>query len=84
MKINLKKQPVKYLKSIDANTRAKIEKAITGLSNLEGDIVKLEGTDLYRLKIYHYRIAFSVDRENKIINVEMIGSRGDFYKHLGR
>jgi mRNA-degrading endonuclease RelE of RelBE toxin-antitoxin system len=84
VKINLKKQPEKYLKAVDANTRTKLEKAIYGLTELEGDIVKIDGTDLYRLKIHHYRIAFRVDRKAKIIDVEMIGARGDFYKHIRR
>ncbi|WP_347490617.1 type II toxin-antitoxin system RelE family toxin [Desulfoscipio sp. XC116] len=82
MQIEYSKQPKKYLKKADANTRAKLEKAIEGLKELEGNIQKIKGTDLYRLKIEHYRIGFSVDINNNIILVEAIHPRGEFYKHI--
>ena len=43
MQIEYGKQPKKYLKKADANTRTKLEKAIEGLKELEGDIKKLKG-----------------------------------------
>jgi len=82
MQIEYDKQPKKYLKKVDANTRSRIEKAIDGLKELEGDIQKIKGTDLYRIKIEHYRIGFSIDINNNIILVEAIHPRGEFYKHI--
>jgi len=82
MNIEYKKQPLKYLEKTDSNTRTKIENAISGLPELEGDIVKIKGTDLYRLKIEHYRIGFSY--ANEVITIEAIFPRGEFYKRISR
>lgn len=39
MEIVLKKQPRKYIESVDEPTRRKLYKALDSLSRLEGDIV---------------------------------------------
>ena len=39
MELRLKKQPQKYLASVDANTREKLTRALEKLKELEGDIV---------------------------------------------
>lgn len=77
MEIILKKQPQKYLAAIDEPTRKKLYKALDGLKQLDGDIVKLKGyDDLYRLKIAHYRILFSYNKKtNDIIIVNTINTR---------
>lgn len=76
MKLILQKQPRKYLASIDENTRKKLHKALDGLTTLTGDIKKLAGyKNRYRLKIAHYRILFSVEREIEIISVDEINTR---------
>lgn len=76
MEIKLKKQPIKYLASVDAQTRNKLYRALDKLSLLEGDIKKLKGTEnLYRFKIAHYRILFSIDRDGQLIVVETIDTR---------
>lgn len=75
MEIKLEKQPVKYLASLDSPTRSKLVRALEGLKELKGDIVKLKGTDnLYRLKINHYRIIFKYDGK-EIIIVSTINTR---------
>ena len=75
MEIMLEKQPQKYLASVDGPTRAKLERAIEKLRDLEGDIVRLSGKkDLFRCKIAHYRIIFSV-RDGKLIVIEAIDTR---------
>ncbi|BDF60168.1 hypothetical protein CE91St37_03180 [Christensenellaceae bacterium] len=72
----MKKQPQKYLASVDGNTRAKLYKAIDGLKELGGDIVRLKGTkNSYRLKIAHYRILFEYDGRGGLIIVGMINTR---------
>ena len=43
MEIRLKKQPQKYLASVDEKTRKKLYKALDQLSRLEGNIVRLGG-----------------------------------------
>ena len=75
MKVILKKQPVKYLASVDEPTRAKLMRALDKLAVLEGDIVRLKGSNLYRYKIAHYRILFEYDRQGNIIIVETINTR---------
>lgn len=78
MEIRLKKQPQKYLQSVDANTRKKLYKALDRLSRLEGNIVRLSGTkNRYRYKIDHYRIIFEWVRGEIIITVIEINTRGD-------
>lgn len=75
MELILKKQPKKYLSSVDAPTRRKLEKALEDLKELKGDIVHLGGTkNKYRLKIDHYRVTFSYSG-GKIIIVEAIDTR---------
>ena len=75
MEIRLQKQPKKYLASVDAPTREKLERALEKLKNLEGNIVKLGGTkNMYRCKMDHYRIIFSYSGGQFII-VETIDTR---------
>lgn len=76
LNIFLRKQPIKYLSSVDEPTRKKLYKALDKLTRLEGDIVKLKGKDnLFRLKIPHYRILFSIDHDGNIVVVETINTR---------
>ncbi len=77
MELILKKQPQKYLASVDKNVRNKLYIAIEGLRELSGDIVKLKGTkNFYRLKIPHYRILFTYDsKKGEIIVIETINTR---------
>ena len=76
MEIILKKQPQKYLSSVDTPTRSKLYRALDKLKSLDGDIVRLEGSqNLYRFKISHYRIIFTYDKDGKIIIVETIDTR---------
>lgn len=76
MEIHLKKQPQKYLMAVDENTRKKLYKALDQIKELEGDIKKLKGyKNLYRYKIAHYRILFSLDTTIEIITVEEINTR---------
>jgi len=80
MYIDYEKQPKKYLRKADRNTRIKLYNAIDDLLELKGDIVKLKGCDYYRLKIPPFRIIFDVDRKKKMIVIKEINTRGDIYK----
>ena len=76
MRLKLKKQPQKYLASVDANTRRKLYKALEQLARLEGDIVPLAGQkNLYRFKISHYRILFERIKGELVITVVEINTR---------
>lgn len=76
MEIRLKKQPQKYLASVDEPTREKLYKVLDQLSRLEGDIVPLSGQkNRYRYKIAHYRITFEWVRGEIVITVIEINTR---------
>ena len=76
LEIRLKKQPQKYLASVDSKTRNKLYKALDELSRLEGDIVPLKGIpNKYRYKIPHYRIIFEWIKGEIIITVIEINTR---------
>lgn len=76
MQLKLSKQAQKYLDSVDSNTRKKLYKALEQLSKLEGNIVKLKGTNnYYRYKIAHYRILFKWDKSDIMITVVEINTR---------
>ncbi len=76
MKVVLSKQPMKYLAAVDAPSRAKLYRALDQVAALEGDIKRLKGHDnLYRYKIAHFRILFSIDAEGNIIIVSTINTR---------
>lgn len=76
MEIILKKQPQKYLDSVDTKTRQKLYKALDQLSRLEGNIVRLGGSDhRYRYKIDHYRILFEWKKGEIVITVIEINTR---------
>ena len=76
MKIRLRKQPQKYLASVDENTRKKLYKALDQLKHLEGDIKPLAGKkDMYRYKIAHYRIIFEWVKGEIVITVIEINTR---------
>jgi mRNA-degrading endonuclease RelE of RelBE toxin-antitoxin system len=81
MRIELKKQPEKYLDKCTQDDYDKIYNALVKLENLQGDIKKLQGRkDEYRVKIPPYRIIFTYDKVRKVIIVTRIDTRGDVYK----
>lgn len=76
MELKFKKQPKKYLQSLDEKTRRKLYKALDQLSRLEGDIVPLAGKkNKYRYKINHYRITFEWVKGEIVITVIEINTR---------
>lgn len=74
--IKYSKQAIKFLKKQDMASRTRIISAVESLPS--GDVKKLRGTNLYRLRVGDYRIIF--DRRGNIIFVEKIDSRGEVYK----
>ena len=46
------------------------------------DIKKLQGHNIYRMRVGNMRILYTVDEIIKIISVEEIDNRGDIYKRL--
>ena len=80
MKVILEKKAAKYLESLDAVMKRRINDALKGLADdpPSGDIVKLQGDDGYRRRVGDYRIVFDIT-ETAVI-VYKIAPRGQAYK----
>lgn len=46
------------------------------------DIKKLQGLEMYRMRVGNMRVLYTIDDIVKIISIENIDSRGDVYKRL--
>lgn len=80
MKVVINRNAQKYLDRLDSRAIQRIDNAIKGLSEEppDGDIKKLRGAPLYRLRVGGYRILFSLSDEE--ITIVRIAPRGDAYK----
>ena len=74
-RVELKKQPRKYLAKVDSITYKKLRKSLKDLEEWKGDIVKLKNSNYYRLKIPQYRFIFEYDTIINIIFVEEINTK---------
>ena len=80
-KIVLEKAAQKFIRKQDKVMQERLLKAISKLP--EGtDIKRLQGYDLYRIRIGNVRIIYTIKEELKIINIENIDNRGDIYKKM--
>lgn len=77
--ITFEKSAVKFLKKQTPKMQKSILDAISRLPD-GSDIKRLQGYDLYRLRVGNVRIIYSIDNGVKIINIENIDNRGDIYK----
>ena len=76
MNIQYSKQALKFLLRQNKPTQ---ERLITAIKKLpEGDVKKMQGLSLYRLRVGDFRILFA--RNGQIINIEKIDNRGQIYK----
>ncbi|TKI81771.1 type II toxin-antitoxin system RelE/ParE family toxin [Bacillus mycoides] len=47
----------------------------------EGDIKSMEGyTALYRLRVGIFLVVFEINHDEKVIDIQVMGNRGDTYK----
>ncbi|MBQ7267303.1 MAG: type II toxin-antitoxin system RelE/ParE family toxin [Synergistaceae bacterium] len=74
--IQYSKQAIKFLNKQPLRIRQLILQAIKQIP--EGDIIKLQGRDSYRLRVGSYRVIF--DHDGHIVFIKKIGNRGDVYK----
>lgn len=77
-KIIYKKKALKFIQKQPKNQQQRIIEAIEKLP--QGDIVHVETTDKYRLRVGDYRIIFAIDNDKLIITVVNAGNRGEIYK----
>lgn len=86
MEIRYSKTAVKFINSLDKNSKQRIKVGIEHLTHFppEGDIKLLQGysDNRYRLRIGKFRIIYKYTKENNLIilNILDIGNRGDIYK----
>ena len=78
-KIAFEKAAQKFLEKQDKAQRLRLYKAIYRLPEGTG-IKKMQGYDLYRLRVGNYRILYRIDDVVRIITIENIDNRGDVYK----
>ncbi len=82
MRIEYKKQAVKYIESLDVTTKRRIRKGIEGLTKNppEGDIKPIQGMNdgSLRLRIGGYRVIFRLGED--VLLIDKVDSRGGVYK----
>ncbi|MDU5082251.1 MAG: type II toxin-antitoxin system RelE/ParE family toxin [Bacillota bacterium] len=85
LEIIYSKSAVKLIKTLDEDIKQRIKKGIEGLMEIppKGDIKQLQGASpiTYRLRIGKYRVIYEyIRKENNVLFIKDIGSRGDIYK----
>src|SRR5260370_18518600 len=73
----------KSLRRIPADRRLQIVSRIEALASgtdQRGDMQRLAGSDLFRLRVGDYRVLFAGDTVSQILRVELVRTRGDVYK----
>ena len=75
-----KKKALKFIQKQPRNQQERIIEAIEKLPG--GDVIPVETTDKYRLRVGDYRILFKIDDDKLIITVVNAGSRGQIYNRL--
>lgn len=80
-KIIFQKAALKFLKKQDKKTQERLLKAINQLPS-GTDIKKLQGLEMYRMRVGDMRVLYTIDDFVMIISIENIDNRGDVYKRL--
>lgn len=80
-KIVLQKVALKFLKKQDKKTQERLLKAINQLPS-GTDIKKLQGLEMYRMRVGDMRVLYTIDDIVMIISIENIDNRGDVYKRI--
>lgn len=80
--VNLKRSAEKELRDLAKTERERVVAAILGLrENLfPSGIKKLKNIDGYRLRVGDYRVLYTVNEKEGILEVYAIGHRKDIYR----
>ena len=80
--VNLKRSAEKELRDLTKSDRERVAAAILNLREdpLPSGIKKLKNMDGYRLRVGDYRILYTVNEKEKILEVYAIGHRKDVYR----
>jgi mRNA interferase RelE/StbE len=78
--IQWKEEAVKDLQKLERDLGSRIYKKINSLKeNFDSaDIKRLQGSDLFRLRVGDYRVIFEINKE--LITILKIGNRKNIYK----
>jgi mRNA interferase RelE/StbE len=80
--VNIKRSAEKEFKHIPESDSAKIKAAILDLREnpLPTGIKKLENKDGYRLRVGDYRILYTINSKENVIEIYSIGHRKEVYR----
>ncbi|MBZ0256654.1 type II toxin-antitoxin system RelE/ParE family toxin, partial [bacterium] len=80
--ISIKPSAEKELDQLPPEIFNRAVAAILQLENVPrpSGCVKLRGMELYRIRFGQYRILYSIDDENKIVEIVSVGHRRDVYR----
>ena len=79
--IVFQKAAIKFLKKQDKPTQTRLLQAINRLPD-GTDIKKLQGYDMYRMRVGNMRVLYTIHDAIMVISIENIDNRGDVYKRL--
>ena len=79
---NLKRSAEKELRDLAKTERERVVAAILGLREnpFPSGIKKLKNIDGYRLRVGDYRVLYTVNEKERILEVYAIGHRKDIYR----
>lgn len=80
-KIVFQKAALKFLKKQDKKTQERLLKAINQLPS-GTDIKKLQGVEMYRMRVGDMRVLYTINDVVMIISIENIDNRGEVYKRM--
>lgn len=75
-----KKKALKFIQRQPKNQQERIIEAIERLP--QGDVIPVESTDKYRLRVGDYRIIFQIDNDKPTITIVNAGNRGQIYNRF--
>jgi len=83
--IRIRRQEQKALSNVPMPYREKLEDAIESLAATPRPhgVAKLSvSNDLYRIRISHYRVVYTIDDLNLVVSIEKVAHRREIYKEL--
>ena len=80
--VRLHPEAIKAYKGLHGPIRDRIREAIDKLATVPrpSGVVKLAGSDDYRIRVGDYRLVYAVDDRSRLITVARIGQRREVYR----
>ncbi|QFY89679.2 type II toxin-antitoxin system RelE/ParE family toxin [Magnetovirga frankeli] len=84
MELRYSKQAIKYLSKMPKQQasalRLELKKLAADFDGYAGDLIKMSGCTLYRLRVGGYRAILELREQRLVLMTLKIGPRGDVYK----